>query len=158
MRSSTRRNSWLGWRVGCPATSFPSGSSSGRRCRSPVTARSPRRLCARSWRRAGSCRLISRARLRPSKPKIRAAHPSLRRGSGALLSRSEGRMHTNGTALVTGGASGIGLAIVRSLLEEGWHVMVADLAQTNLDQARQELGGDAERIRFESLDVTDEEG
>jgi NAD(P)-dependent dehydrogenase (short-subunit alcohol dehydrogenase family) len=67
-------------------------------------------------------------------------------------------MHTNGTALVTGGASGIGLAIVRSLLEEGWHVMVADLAQTNLDQARQELGGDAERIRFESLDVTDEEG
>ena len=67
-------------------------------------------------------------------------------------------MHTNGTALVTGGASGIGLAIVRSLLEEGWRVMVADLAQGNLDQARQELGGDAERIRFESLDVADEEG
>lgn len=67
-------------------------------------------------------------------------------------------MHTNGTVFVTGGASGIGLAIVRALLEEGWRVVVADLAQGSLDQARQDLGGETERIRFEALDVTDEEG
>jgi NAD(P)-dependent dehydrogenase (short-subunit alcohol dehydrogenase family) len=67
-------------------------------------------------------------------------------------------MHTNGTVFVTGGASGIGLAIVRALLDEGRRVVIADLAQGNLDQTRQELGRDAERIRFEALDVTDEEG
>ncbi len=67
-------------------------------------------------------------------------------------------MHTNGTVFVTGGASGIGLAIVRALLDEGRRVVVSDLAQGNLDQTRQELGRDAERIRFEALDVTDEEG
>jgi NAD(P)-dependent dehydrogenase (short-subunit alcohol dehydrogenase family) len=67
-------------------------------------------------------------------------------------------MHTNGTVFVTGGASGIGLAIVRALLEEGWRVVVADLAQGSLDQARQDLGGETVRLRFEALDVTDEEG
>ena len=67
-------------------------------------------------------------------------------------------MQTNGTVFVTGGASGIGLAIVRALLDEGRRVVVADLVQGNLEQARHELGGDAERIRFEALDVTDEEG
>jgi NAD(P)-dependent dehydrogenase (short-subunit alcohol dehydrogenase family) len=67
-------------------------------------------------------------------------------------------MHPNGTVFVTGGASGIGLAIVRALLDEGRRVVVADLAEGNLEQIRHELGGDAERIRFEALDVTDEEG
>ena len=67
-------------------------------------------------------------------------------------------MHTNGTVFVTGGASGIGLAIVRALLEEGWRVLLPDLAQGSLNEARQDLGGEHEWIRFEALDVTDEEG
>ena len=50
-------------------------------------------------------------------------------------------MHTNGTVFVTGGASGIGLAIVRALLDEGWRVIVADLVQGNLDQARRTSSG-----------------
>ena len=66
-------------------------------------------------------------------------------------------MHTNGSVFVTGGASGIGLAVARSLLDEGWRVVIADLAQGNLDQASQNLPDGKERVRFESLDVTDEE-
>jgi NAD(P)-dependent dehydrogenase (short-subunit alcohol dehydrogenase family) len=61
------------------------------------------------------------------------------------------------TAFVTGGGSGIGLAIVRALLNEGWRVIAADLAQDNLDQARQQLGGEKKQVRFEQLDVTDED-
>jgi NAD(P)-dependent dehydrogenase (short-subunit alcohol dehydrogenase family) len=64
----------------------------------------------------------------------------------------------NETAFVTGGGSGIGLAVVHALLDEGWHVVVADLAQGSLDNVRRDLGGEAARIRFEALDVTDEEG
>src|SRR5829696_4358038 len=66
-------------------------------------------------------------------------------------------MHTNGTVFVTGGASGIGLAIVHALLGEGWRVVAADLAQDSVDQARQHLGGENRQVLFERLDVTDEE-
>ena len=48
-------------------------------------------------------------------------------------------MDTKGTVFVTGGASGIGLAIARSLLDEGWRVVIADRAQGNLDKARPRL-------------------
>jgi NAD(P)-dependent dehydrogenase (short-subunit alcohol dehydrogenase family) len=67
-------------------------------------------------------------------------------------------MHDNGTVFVTGGASGIGLAIVRTSLDEGWRVFVADLAQGSLDQARLDLARYNERVRFGALDVTDERG
>src|ERR1051325_259365 len=60
-------------------------------------------------------------------------------------------------AFVTGGGSGIGLAIVRALLDEGWRVVAVDLVQDSLDHARQQLGGDNKQVRFEQLDVTDEE-
>ena len=49
-------------------------------------------------------------------------------------------MQESRTAFVTGGGSGIGLAIVRALLDEGWRVVAADLVQDSLDQARQHLG------------------
>lgn len=61
------------------------------------------------------------------------------------------------TVFVTGGASGIGLAIAQAVLDEGWQVVVADLEQTNLDQAREVLAGPGARAHFERLDVTDEE-
>src|SRR3954452_2759927 len=69
----------------------------------------------------------------------------------------EDDMQESRTAFVTGGGSGIGLAIVRALLDEGWRVVAADLVQGSLDQARQHLGGENKRVRFEQLDVTDEE-
>ena len=47
-------------------------------------------------------------------------------------------------AVVTGGASGIGKAIVRALLAEGAKVVVADVEQSAIDSAIAELGtGDA---------------
>src|SRR5215203_6647737 len=67
-------------------------------------------------------------------------------------------MQESRTAFVTGGGSGIGLAIVRALLDEGWRVVATDLSQDSLDQARQQLGGENKQARFEQLDVTDEEG
>jgi NAD(P)-dependent dehydrogenase (short-subunit alcohol dehydrogenase family) len=63
-----------------------------------------------------------------------------------------------GTVFVTGGASGIGLAMARGLLDEGWNVVVADLQPRSLDQAREVLAGSRGEARFERLDVTDEEG
>src|SRR4051812_576380 len=67
-------------------------------------------------------------------------------------------MQESRTAFVTGGGSGIGLAIVRALLDEGWRVVAADLAPDSLDQAHQQLGGEDKHVRFEQLDVTDEDG
>ncbi len=60
------------------------------------------------------------------------------------------------TIFITGGASGIGLAIARATLSQGWHTVVADAHPGNLDQAREELRAHGELVRFETLDVTDE--
>ena len=57
------------------------------------------------------------------------------------------------TALVTGGARGIGAACVDALLEAGARVIVADYSARNLEQARSRLAG--ARLQFESVDVTD---
>jgi NAD(P)-dependent dehydrogenase (short-subunit alcohol dehydrogenase family) len=60
------------------------------------------------------------------------------------------------TILVTGGASGIGLAIVQGILARGWRVVVTDVVEANLAKAREELVAAGERIRFERFDVADE--
>jgi NAD(P)-dependent dehydrogenase (short-subunit alcohol dehydrogenase family) len=57
--------------------------------------------------------------------------------------------------LVTGGASGIGLAIAEAVLAEGWRAVIADRDERGLAAARERLGNRAE-ARFEILDVTDE--
>ena len=62
-----------------------------------------------------------------------------------------------GIVIVTGGASGIGLAAAAALLRDGRSVLVADLAQPNLDAAAKALGSAEGRVRFERLDVADEE-
>jgi NAD(P)-dependent dehydrogenase (short-subunit alcohol dehydrogenase family) len=54
------------------------------------------------------------------------------------------------TALVTGGASGIGLAISRRLVREGASVVVADLNEASLAAARAELG---DAIECQRVDV-----
>ena len=45
-------------------------------------------------------------------------------------------------AVVTGGASGIGLALARAFLAEGMKVVIGDVEQSALDAATAELGGD----------------
>jgi len=59
-------------------------------------------------------------------------------------------------ALVTGGASGIGLACARELARMGAHVTVADLVAEAAEAAAAEVGGDAWHVdlsRTEELDV-----
>lgn len=60
------------------------------------------------------------------------------------------------TVLVTGGASGIGLAVVEAALAEGWRVFAVDLDQDRLDRCREAHRSSGERVRFARLDVTDE--
>jgi NAD(P)-dependent dehydrogenase (short-subunit alcohol dehydrogenase family) len=61
------------------------------------------------------------------------------------------------TVLVTGGASGIGLAVVEAALGEGWRVIVADLDPSNLDRCRDSLGAPGDRVRYEQMNVADED-
>ena len=71
----------------------------------------------------------------------------------------------NRVAVVTGGASGIGKALVRAFLDEGMKVVIADVEEPALKQAAQELGGRgevatavtdvADRVVLERLEVTD---
>lgn len=60
------------------------------------------------------------------------------------------------TILVTGGASGIGLAITEAILAEGWRVAVADLGEKKLERAQTRLAPFAGRVRFDRFDVADE--
>ncbi len=59
----------------------------------------------------------------------------------------------NKTALVTGGARGIGEAIARCFAHEGASVIIADIDCENGQRAAKEIGG-----RFFELDVSDEAG
>jgi NAD(P)-dependent dehydrogenase (short-subunit alcohol dehydrogenase family) len=69
------------------------------------------------------------------------------------------------TILVTGGASGIGLAVVDAVFGRGWRAVAADVDPVKLEQARARLaatpapGGtktDDSLVHFARLDVTDE--
>ncbi|CCQ16426.1 putative glucose dehydrogenase [Rhodococcus sp. AW25M09] len=61
------------------------------------------------------------------------------------------------TALVTGGTSGIGLAVVRRFVEEGAHVFVTGRRQAQLDAVAAELGNAVTVVRADAsapADVT----
>lgn len=60
----------------------------------------------------------------------------------------------NAVAVVTGGASGLGLATTRALLDKGALVVILDLPTSNGEEVAKELG---DRVRFAAADVTDEE-
>ena len=55
--------------------------------------------------------------------------------------------------LVTGGASGLGEATARMLIDSGAHVVVADLNEASGERLVSELGTG---VRFARVDVTDE--
>lgn len=59
----------------------------------------------------------------------------------------------NKTALITGGASGLGLAMVRRFVEAGGSAVIADLPSSVGELIARELG---ERVKFVPTDVTDE--
>jgi NAD(P)-dependent dehydrogenase (short-subunit alcohol dehydrogenase family) len=56
--------------------------------------------------------------------------------------------------LVTGGASGIGCAVVEAILAEGWRAIAADVSERNLAAAREKLGERSGLL--ERVDVADE--
>lgn len=57
-------------------------------------------------------------------------------------------------ALVTGGASGLGLATVKALLDDGARVVIVDLPTSSGEVVAAELGTN---VRFAAADVTDED-
>jgi len=61
---------------------------------------------------------------------------------------------TNKVAIVTGGASGLGLAATQALVEKGCRVCVFDFNQTNGEQAVKQFGED--KVMFMQVNVTDE--
>ena len=58
------------------------------------------------------------------------------------------------TAFVTGGGSGIGLGIAKAVLGAGMNVVIADIREDHLAEARAELGS-PEQVLALRLDVTD---
>jgi NAD(P)-dependent dehydrogenase (short-subunit alcohol dehydrogenase family) len=62
---------------------------------------------------------------------------------------------SNKTAFITGGASGIGLALAKTFLDNGMYVVVADVRDDHLDAARSELAVGSGRLRFLKIDVSD---
>jgi NAD(P)-dependent dehydrogenase (short-subunit alcohol dehydrogenase family) len=73
--------------------------------------------------------------------------------TGPSAPRLEGRV-----AIVTGGASGMGLGMVRRFLAEGAAVVVADLNPATGAEAVAELAGvHGDRVRFQQVDVAVEE-
>jgi len=60
---------------------------------------------------------------------------------------------TDGVAVVTGGASGLGLATAHSLADAGAHVVLLDLPRTDADDVVAGFGG---RATYAVADVTDE--
>ncbi|WP_068270554.1 3-hydroxyacyl-CoA dehydrogenase [Aldersonia kunmingensis] len=60
---------------------------------------------------------------------------------------------TDTVAIITGGASGLGLATTKALIADGATVVIFDLPSSNGEAIAKELG---DRVRFAAGDVTDE--
>jgi NAD(P)-dependent dehydrogenase (short-subunit alcohol dehydrogenase family) len=65
--------------------------------------------------------------------------------------------HGNKVVVVTGGASGIGLALAQGLLDEGYKVLALDLLEERVDAARRSLKANSpDNIQVHVANVTDE--
>ncbi|TPK85502.1 SDR family oxidoreductase [Mesorhizobium sp. B2-4-14] len=64
---------------------------------------------------------------------------------------------TSPLAVVTGGASGIGEATVRSFAAAGWRVVIADINDERGNAIAAELGAAAKTVSYLHLDVSDEQ-
>jgi NAD(P)-dependent dehydrogenase (short-subunit alcohol dehydrogenase family) len=64
---------------------------------------------------------------------------------------------SGGAAIVTGGASGIGLAIARALAQRGVDLALADVDAAGLESARAELTAQGRRVVTRVVDVSDDE-
>ena len=63
----------------------------------------------------------------------------------------------HGVIVVTGGASGIGLALAQGLLDAGWRVLALDIQVERIESARSDLKThDPSQLMLEAVDVTDE--
>jgi NAD(P)-dependent dehydrogenase (short-subunit alcohol dehydrogenase family) len=72
------------------------------------------------------------------------------------MDRHDGHEHRDArAAVITGGASGIGLACAERLLASGWRVGILDRDEAALARLRDRYAGEP-RIRTAALDVTDE--
>ena len=60
----------------------------------------------------------------------------------------------NKTAVISGGAGGLGVALAEQLLERGWHVFLFDLPGGGMDAARQKFA--KKDVSFVECDLTDE--
>jgi NAD(P)-dependent dehydrogenase (short-subunit alcohol dehydrogenase family) len=66
-------------------------------------------------------------------------------------------MTDRGVAVVTGGGSGIGLAIAEALIGEGWKLLIADLSADALHAASAKLAPrQPDLVKFVQMDVADE--
>ena len=60
------------------------------------------------------------------------------------------------TAIISGGAEGIGLSIAKALGEQEMNIVLADIDQKSLEKASLELGGSGIPVLPVTLDVADE--
>jgi NAD(P)-dependent dehydrogenase (short-subunit alcohol dehydrogenase family) len=77
-------------------------------------------------------------------------HSKYRSKGGKVMQEFAGK-----AAFVTGGASGIGLALGRAFAEAGCKVMLADIEKATLDAALTSLAGSGSEIRGVACDVAD---
>ena len=78
-------------------------------------------------------------------------------GSGVAVGSAPMADVEGRTAFITGGAQGIGLGIARALVRAGANVVIADIRDEALAEARLELAAD-DQVDTVQLDVTDRQG
>jgi NAD(P)-dependent dehydrogenase (short-subunit alcohol dehydrogenase family) len=64
-------------------------------------------------------------------------------------------LFTGKTAIITGGASGIGLAVSKELARHGAHVVIADINGPAVEKAAESISKEGSKARAVRLDVTD---